>query len=59
MVVWRQVKVRQFADLKDAAGEGKGQDFHWNAYSGVATQGTTLTETTTMPETKTPSPRAR
>jgi N4-gp56 family major capsid protein len=47
------VKFRQFADIKDAAvqGKGKGDTFHWNVYSDVATQGTTLTETNTMPET--------
>lgn len=47
------VKFRQFADVKDAAaqGKGKGDTFHWNVYSDVATQGTTLVETTTMPET--------
>lgn len=47
------VKFRQFADIKDAAVQGKkkGQSFHWNVYSDVATQGTTLTETQTMPET--------
>lgn len=46
-------KFRQFADIKDAAvqGKGKGDTFHWNVYSDVATQGTTLTETSTMPET--------
>ena len=61
MVVQPLVKFRQFADVKDAVvqGKGKGQEFHWNVYSDVATQGTTLLETTTMPETKTPSPRAR
>lgn len=48
------VKFRQFADVKDAAieGKGKGQEFHWNVYSDVATQGTTLVETSTMPETQ-------
>ena len=51
VVVEPLVKFRQFADVKDAAVQGKGQDFHWNVYSDVATQGTTLTETTTMPET--------
>ena len=53
VVVQSLVKFRQFADVKDAAvqGKGKGQEFHWNVYSDVATQGTTLTETTTMPET--------
>lgn len=47
------VKFRQFADIKDAAvqGKGKGDTFHWNVYSDVAAQGTTLTETSTMPET--------
>lgn len=45
--------IRQFADVKDAAiqGKGKGDTFHWNIYSDVATQGTTLVETTVMPET--------
>lgn len=47
------VKFRQFADIKDAAmqGKGKGDTFHWNVYSDVATAGTTLTETSVMPET--------
>ena len=47
------MKFRQFADVKDAAmqGKGKGDTFHWNVYSKVADQGTTLTETATMPET--------
>lgn len=47
------VKFRQFADIKDAAvqGKGKGQEFHWNVYSNVATQGTSLVETSTMSET--------
>lgn len=53
VVVQPLVKFRQFADVKDAAvqGKGKGDAFHWNVYSDVATQGTTLVETTTMPET--------
>jgi N4-gp56 family major capsid protein len=47
------VKFRQFADVKDAAsqGKGKGDVFHWNVYADVATQGTALVETSTMPET--------
>jgi len=47
------VKFRQFADVQDAAaqGKGKGDTFHWNIYSDVATQGTTLVETNVMPET--------
>lgn len=46
-------KFRQFADIKDAAvqGKGKGDAFHWNVYSDVATAGTVLVETNTMPET--------
>jgi N4-gp56 family major capsid protein len=53
MAVQPTVKFRQFADIKDAAvqGKGKGDTFHWNVYSDVATQGTTLVETNTMPET--------
>lgn len=31
---------------------GKGDTFHWNVFSKVATKGGTLTETTTMPSTK-------
>lgn len=47
------VKFRQFADIKDAAvqGKGRGDTFHWNIYSDVAAQGTTLSETATVPET--------
>lgn len=53
MSVQPLVKFRQFADIKDAAiqGKSKGQEFHWNVYSDIATQGTTLVETSTMPET--------
>jgi N4-gp56 family major capsid protein len=48
------IRFRQFCDIKDAVqqGKSKGDTFHWNVYSNVATQGTTLTETTTMPETQ-------
>lgn len=47
------VKFRQFCDAKDAVhqGLGKGDTFHWNVYSDVATQGTVLNETQVMPET--------
>ncbi|HQR20026.1 MAG TPA: N4-gp56 family major capsid protein [Burkholderiaceae bacterium] len=47
------VKFRQFADVKDAAiqEKKKGQSFHWNVYSDVAAQGTTLGEGTAMPQT--------
>ena len=53
-VVQPSVKFRQFADVKDAAhqGLGKGATFHWDVYGDVSTQGTTLVETTTMPETQ-------
>ena len=45
-------KFRQFCDVKDASQQGlhKGSIYHWNVYNNIATQGTTLTETTTMPE---------
>ena len=47
------VKFRQFADAKDFTDKGlhKGQIFTWDVYNDVATAGTTLTETTTVPET--------
>lgn len=47
------VKFRQFCDVKDASQQGlsKGDTFHWNVYQDVATQGTTLVETNTVPET--------
>jgi N4-gp56 family major capsid protein len=52
MAVQPMEKFRQFADVKDAAHQGlsKGATFHWNVYSDIATQGTTLTETSTIPE---------
>lgn len=45
-------KFRQFCDVKDAAGKKKGETFTWDIVSNVATQGGTLTETNTMPETQ-------
>ena len=47
------VKFRQFADVKDAAHQGlnKGDTFHWNVYSTIATGGAALTENTAIPET--------
>lgn len=53
MAVQPLTKFRQFADIKDAAvqGKGMGDAFHWNVYSDVATQGTVLTEGTAMPTT--------
>jgi N4-gp56 family major capsid protein len=46
-------KFRQFCDAKDFTDKGlhKGQSFYWDVYNDVATQGTTLTETTTIPVT--------
>lgn len=46
-------RFRQFADVKDAAvqGKNKGDKFHWNVYSDAATQGTALTEGTPIPKT--------
>ena len=46
-------KMRQFSDAKDFTDKGlhKGQLFTWNVYNDVATQGTTLTETSTVPMT--------
>lgn len=48
------LRFRQFCDVKDPDQNTrhKGAVFHWNVYSDVATQGTTLTETNTMPETQ-------
>lgn len=53
MAVQPMVKFRQFCDVKDAAlqGKNKGEVFHWNVYSNVATGGAALTETSTMPQT--------
>lgn len=54
LAVQPTVKFRQFCDGKDASQQGKkkGDTFHWDVYSDVATAGTTLTETRTMPETQ-------
>ncbi len=53
MAVQPLVKFRQFADIKDAAVQGKkkGETFHWNVFSDVTTRGTTLVETNVMPKT--------
>ncbi len=59
VAVQPMTKFRQFCDAKDATKArnpegnmlGKGDTFHWNVYGDVATQGGTLVETTTMPET--------
>ena len=46
-------KFRQFCDAKDFTDKGlhKGQSFTWNVYNDVATQGTTVVETSTIPVT--------
>ena len=46
-------KFRQFADAKDFTDKGlhKGQILTWNVYNDVASQGTTLTETSTLQDT--------
>ena len=53
MAVQPIVKFRQFCDVKDAAPQGlhRGDTFHWNVFSDVATAGSTLVETDTIPET--------
>jgi N4-gp56 family major capsid protein len=53
IAVQPMTKFRQFCDVKDASqqGKSKGQTFHWDVYSNVASQGGTLIETNTMPET--------
>ena len=53
MAVQPIVKFRQFCDVKDAAHQGlhRGDTFHWNVFSDVATAGSTLVETDTIPET--------
>lgn len=45
------VKFRQFADPQPAVGKNKGEKFQWNVYSDVQTAGTTIAETSAMPET--------
>ena len=46
-------RFRQFCDVKDASQQGrkKGDTFHWDIISKLATAGGTLVETNTMPET--------
>lgn len=52
MAVQPLVKFRQFCDAKDATSKdlNKGELYHWDVYSDIQTQGTTLVETNTMPE---------
>jgi len=59
MAVQPMAKFRQFCDAKDATKArnpqgnqlGAGDTFHWNVYSDISTQGGTLVETNTVPET--------
>lgn len=44
------IRFRQFCDAREAFGLGKGELFNWDIYSDVQTQGGTLSETATMPE---------
>jgi N4-gp56 family major capsid protein len=44
-------RFRQFCDMGDAVGKGKGQTWTWDVVQDVATAGGTLVETATMPET--------
>jgi N4-gp56 family major capsid protein len=45
------MRFRQACDVKEAIGTGKGNSFQWDIIANVATQGTTLTETSTIPAT--------
>lgn len=53
MKVQPLVKFRQFCDAKDALSKGlkRGDAYHWDVFSDVATQGGTIVETNTMPKT--------
>ena len=57
IAVQPQIKFRQFCDAKDATTEGYGKELHkgqlytWDVFSDVQSQGGTLVETNTMPET--------
>ena len=53
MAVQPMVKFRQFADVQDASQQGrrKGDTFTWDITSDVATPGTVLVETNTLPQT--------
>lgn len=45
-----EVKFRQFCDVQSAFGKHQGENFHWNVYQNISSQGGTLVETNTMPE---------
>ncbi len=43
-------RFRQFCDIKEGKGTGKGEKFNWNIYSDVETEGAKLDESKAMPE---------
>lgn len=45
------MRFRQHCAIESAVGKNKGQTFHWNIYSKVATAGRALSENEAMPET--------
>lgn len=49
-----EYKFRQFCDYKDASMQGKkkGDTYHWDVFSRIATGGGTLVETNTIPESQ-------
>lgn len=54
MALQPMTRFRNHCDAKDATSKGlnAGDQFNWNVYSDVQTQGTTLDEDVSMPETK-------
>ncbi len=50
-VVQPLMKFRQFVEIKEAMGKGKGDTVYFEKLGNVQTQGGTLTETSTMPST--------
>ncbi len=46
-----QFKLRQFTDVKEAIGKNRGDTWLFDRRGNVATQGTTLSETSTIPQT--------
>lgn len=45
-------RLRQFTDVKEAMGKGRGDTWLFDKSGNVATQGGTLVETSTIPETQ-------
>lgn len=42
-------RFRQVCDVKEAIGKGKGDTFQWNIVANIATAGTVVAETDTIP----------